>query len=186
MFGDRIQQFVLSVDIWDEVIYLELLGLLESYVRDELKIRYFSLLEAHPVNDRPGLQTFWSTREDKPSYSVKNVNEVYTSHTSYVFDKNMPIWVVGDHGQSLQDARKVRDLWPPGADDLPPYSARMKEAIKTSIMIPLRRSGAAFWRGRIRDRGLCRANPLRPRGNGDDRERAFESLPDARREQGSA
>lgn len=144
MFGKRIQQFVLSVDVMDEVIYKELVSLVESYVREELNIHYFSLLESHPVNEGPGLQTFWSTREDKPSYSIKNVDDQYTSHTSYVFDKKTPIWVVGVDREPLQDAKATRDLWLPGAEDLPPYSARLKEEIRTSIMMPLLRSGSAF------------------------------------------
>ena len=73
-FGERIYQFVLSSDIMDQELFHDLLGLIHSYLLDELELAYFSVLSESIVDGQLGLQTLWSTREDSPSYSVGERN----------------------------------------------------------------------------------------------------------------
>jgi hypothetical protein len=142
MFGERINEFVLSIDIMDHETFIDLLKLIQQYVNEHLDVAYFSVLDETTINDQQGLQTLWSTRESKPSYTVEK-ERGYASHTAYTFGDNKPIWVVSDSKRPIQLADDLKELWA-GTEDLPPYRARSQDDVRTSVMHPLRKDGRAF------------------------------------------
>lgn len=89
MFGERIQEFVLSVDIMTEDTFHLLLDLINTYVKRQLDIVYFSVLEQEPVDGKPGLSTYWTTRRDKPNYAVPE-DEEYESHAAFSSARKHP------------------------------------------------------------------------------------------------
>lgn len=135
MFGERIYQFVLSSDIIDQETFYDLLKLIEAYVADEFKVVYFCMLVENTVNNQPGLQTIWSTRDERLAYSVDKENG-YAAHSAYAFGENKPIWVVGNSKQPLQQEEKYKELWS-GSEDLPQYNSSLQVEIYTSVMHPL-------------------------------------------------
>ncbi len=143
MFGDRVHEFVLSNDIMDQEIFEELLKLVERYLRQEVKVAYFAVLDEVPLDGKGrSLRTLWSSRDEQPSYSV-GARKKYESHTAYAFGENKPIWVVGDRKKPLHAAESYKDLWS-GSDDLPAYNASSTQEVRTSVMHPLRRDGKAI------------------------------------------
>jgi hypothetical protein len=139
MFGERITEFVLSIDIMDQETFTDLLKLIQIYVNEHLNVAYFSVLDETIVDDQQGLRTLWSTRDEAPSYTVDNEGG-YASHTAYTFGENKPIWVVSDSKSPLQTAEDIKDMWS-GAQDLPPYSTRQQQEVRTSVMHPLKKEG---------------------------------------------
>lgn len=142
MFGERINEFVLSTDIMDYETFMDLLKLIQVYVNEHLDVAYFSVLNETIINGQQGLQTLWGTREAKPAYTVdKEIG--YASHTAYTFGENKPIWVVSDSKVSLDVANDLKDIWT-GVRDLPPYGAGSHDIVRTSVMHPLRKNGRAI------------------------------------------
>ena len=45
MFGERINEFVLSIDIMEDDTFRDLLRLISVYVTDHLDVAYFSVLD---------------------------------------------------------------------------------------------------------------------------------------------
>jgi hypothetical protein len=117
----------------------DLLKLIESYVVDELKVAYFSVLAESTVNNQPGLQTIWSTREERLAYSVNKENG-YATHSAYVFGENKPLWIVSGSKEPLQKTQDYQDLWS-GSEDLPQYNTSIQNDVRTSVMHPLTVAG---------------------------------------------
>ena len=139
MFGERINEFVLSTDIMDQETFFDLLKLIQEYVNEHLDVVYFSVLDETVVNNQPGLRTLWSSRDQCPSYTVdKEIG--YSSHSALTFGENTPIWVVSTSMTSLRDANDLKDMWS-GVENLPAYSTQNDTAIRTSVMHPLTREG---------------------------------------------
>lgn len=139
MFGERIYEFVLSIDIMDQETFYDLLQLIQTYVNEHLDVAYFSVLDETVVNDQPGLRTIWSTRDEASSYTVDKEGG-YSSHSAYTFGENKAIWVVSESKQPLQTADDIKDMWS-GVEDLPPYCSRSQDDMRTSVMHPLRKEG---------------------------------------------
>jgi hypothetical protein len=119
MFGERIHQFVLSCDIMNRELFHDILKLITSYLKDELKIRRLTLLGQGKVDGRPGLKTIWNSSDDTPSYTIKrhtaNNNYKYTSFCGYSFDRNLPLWML-DTSRPSHAGSKYEDFWPkPGS-----------------------------------------------------------------------
>ena len=140
MFGERVFEFVLSIDLMDHDTFIDLLNLIYIYVNEHLDITYFSVLDETIVNNQPGLRTLWSTREETPSYTVDKDNG-YASNSGYTFGENKPMWVVSASRHELQVASDLKNLWSDMVEKLPPYSTQSQEDIYTSIMHPLRKEG---------------------------------------------
>ncbi len=116
MFGERIYQFVLSSDIMDKELFHDILKLIESYITEELNVAYFSVLGKSKVDGQPGLKTLWSTEEDSPSYTIGRENEEtneieYATYSGYVFNNNVPLWIVSSSQQPLEPNEEHIDLW---------------------------------------------------------------------------
>jgi hypothetical protein len=139
MFGERINEFVLSTDIMDHETFFDLLKLIQVYVNQHLNVAYFSVLDETSINGQPGLRTLWSTREETPAYTVDKEGS-YASHTAYTFGEKKPIWVVSDSKNPLLGASDLKDLWT-NAEGLPLYNTRNQGVVRTSVMHPLRKYG---------------------------------------------
>lgn len=136
MYGQRILEFVKSVDIVDQGIFNDLMSLVQLYVQNHLEIAYFAILEESLVDEQRGLRTLYSTRDEKPSYTADKESG-YASHSAYTFVENKPLWVVSASKQPLKDANDCKDLWS-SSDNLPGYIARHDD-VRTSVMHPLRK-----------------------------------------------
>ncbi len=141
MFGERINEFVLSIDIMDKETFTDLLKLIQVYVNEHLDVAYFSVLDETVINNQQGLRTLWSTRDEAPSYTVDKESG-YASHSAYTFGENKPIWVVSALKCPLQkaEAKDIKNMWS-GGEDLPKYSTGNQEEVLTSVMHPLRKEG---------------------------------------------
>ncbi len=140
MYGDRINEFVLSVDIMNTDTFHDLLNVVSVYLHEQLNVTYFSVLEAGTVNGERGLVTLWSSRDDKPSFSVGSDGEP-RSFSAYSFANDQPLWVISSNEGELvhvDDSSHFVDRWD-GVTDLPSYSAAGSGAVRTSVMHPLRR-----------------------------------------------
>lgn len=141
-FGERINEFVLSIDIMDKETFTDLLKLIEVYLNGHLGVTYFSVLDKTVVNDQQGLQTLWSTKDERPSYTIGEKCG-YVSHSAITFEENKPIWVVSNSKGQLHGAENLKDLWS-NIENLPPYMSRHQEQVCTSVMHPLRKEGDAI------------------------------------------
>ena len=139
MYGDRINEFVLSVDIMNSDTFHQLLNLVSEYLRDQLNVTYFSVLEAGTVNGEPGLVTLWSSHDRKPSFTVGSDGD-HGSFSAYSFATNQPLWVITETDGELAhaDSQQFVDHWG-GVTDLPAYSASISGTVRTSVMHPMRR-----------------------------------------------
>lgn len=139
MYGDRINEFVLSVDIMNEDTFHDLLNLVSLYLHEQLNVTYFSVLEAGTVNGERGLVTLWSSREGKPSFSVDQGGE-HGSFSAYSFANDRPLWVISATDGELvhADSGQFVDRWD-GVTDLPAYSPSISGTVRTSVMHPLQR-----------------------------------------------
>ena len=84
MFGHRMLDFVRSIDIVDQETFHDLMSLVDSYVKNHLGVTYFAILEECFVDEGVGLRTLYSTRDEKPSYTVDKEGG-YASHSAYAF-----------------------------------------------------------------------------------------------------
>ncbi len=140
MFGERINEFVLSTDSMDQDTFMDLLRLIQVYVNEHLDVAYFSVLNETTIdNNQQGLKTLWGTREEEPSYTVDKEGG-YASHSAYTYGDNKPIWVVSASKSPLNDADDLKDMWT-GVEDLPPYSTGGHDEVRTSVMHPLKKNG---------------------------------------------
>ena len=138
MFGDRIREFVLSIDIMDEEAFTGLLELIHKYVYRQLDVTYFSVLEETTIDNRPGLRTLWSTRDERLAYTVDKEGG-YSSHSAFTFGDNRPLWVVSESRETLQKADDLKELWTPETEEMPAYNSAGDQEVRTSVMHPLRR-----------------------------------------------
>ncbi len=139
MFGERINEFVLSIDIMDEDTFFDLLKLIQVYVNKHLNVTYCSVLVETIINSQQGLRTLWSTRDETPSYSVDKESG-YASHSAYTFGENKPMWVVSHSKHPLQKADDLKVMYSE-IKNLPPYITQNQKDVRTSVMHPLRKGG---------------------------------------------
>lgn len=142
MFGDRINEFVLSVDIMSEETFFDLLNLVSSYLEQQLGVAYFAVLEEGRVDSRPGVTTRWSSADHRPAFSVDR-EAGYTSCSAFTFGENEPIWLVSPERKSLRQGSAVQNLWS-DRQDMPGYRPSSDHVVHTSVMHPMRRQGEAI------------------------------------------
>ncbi|HZC99218.1 MAG TPA: GAF domain-containing protein [Actinomycetes bacterium] len=141
-FADYLKQFALSVDIVSDDTFNRVRNLVVSYMRDELEAAYFGLMAKQSINRAPGLRTIWSSAGQEHATTIKDDNQ-YTRHVSIAFDQRKPLWIVAKDETPLRDAAEYIDLWS-DITDLPRYVPPVDKPMKTSIMLPLVRSGRAL------------------------------------------
>jgi hypothetical protein len=141
-FAELLRQFSLSVDIVDQGTFNRVRDYVVDYMKNELEAAYFGLMTRSIIDGQPGLQTTWSS-VDHGSATTIRTGEGYTRQVSLAFDQRRPLWVVSEDGMPLRDvpdATGYVDLWS-GTTDLPRYVPPVDDPMKTSIMLPLVRSG---------------------------------------------
>lgn len=142
MFGDRINEFVLSADIMSEDTFMELVELVSTYLAQQLDVVYFAVLQEGKVDGGTGLTTLWSSTDALPVFSVDSTGE-YSSFSAHSFGKNLPLWVVSESQTELNEADDYRDMWS-NSDQLPRYRPSSPSPVRTSVMHPLRRGNKAI------------------------------------------
>src|SRR4029453_8250115 len=111
-------------------------------MRNELEAAYFGLMTRSVIDGEPGLQTTWSSA-DQGSATTIRTGEDYTRQVSLAFDQRRPLWVVSADGGPLgevADSDGLMDLWS-GTTGLPRYVPSVSAPMRTSIMLPLVRTG---------------------------------------------
>ena len=141
-FAELLKQFALSVDIVDQATFNRVRDHVVEYMRNELEAAYFGLMTKSVVDGQPGLLTTWSSA-DQGSATTIRTGDGYTRQVSIAFDQRRPLWVVAADGGALRDVDDPAgylDLWS-GVTGMPRYVSPVEEQMKTSIMLPLVRSG---------------------------------------------
>ena len=157
MYGDRINEFVLSVDIMNEETFMDLMTLMNEYLEQQLGVVYFSVLEEGLVDANSGLITLWSSTENKPMFSVDK-DDGYNSFSAYSFGENTPLWVVSKTGQELKETDDYEDLWS-GREDLPRFRSTVDSEVKTTVIHPLHRASLPIGVMRFACEDLVRPTP---------------------------
>jgi hypothetical protein len=136
-FGDYLQQFARSIDIVDDRTIEQVRSLVYRYVEKELVATYFSLATETTVDDRPALQTLWSTADERHTTTIRTPEGQYSAQISVAFDQRKSLWVVDEKRRPLRNCDEYVDLWC-GVEGLPKYQApRVNRDMRTSIVVPL-------------------------------------------------
>lgn len=139
MFGHRIDEFVLSVDIMSEETLHELLQLVQRYLEQQLGVVYVAVLQEGVVDGRPGVTTLWSSDDHRPAFSVDGATG-YTSCSAFSYGENQPLWLVGTTREPLDPTATVTDMWS-GLGELPAFRSSSDRVVRTAVMHPMRRQG---------------------------------------------
>ena len=139
-FGENLIHFVRSIDIVDSETKDSLLSLVQSYLLEELGIKFFTFQVESIVNDRIGLRTTdWHRGGERSSFTIKDDKSNYQGQVSLSYDQRKPLWIVTADKQELRVSKKYIDLWSKtDNEEIPEYVKRTDAPILTSIIIPLR------------------------------------------------
>jgi hypothetical protein len=144
-FAELLKQFALSIDIVDQATFNRVRDHVVEYMRTELEAAYFGLMTRSVIDGQPGLQTTWSSADQGSGTTIRS-GDGYTRQVSIAFDQRRPLWVVAADGGALRDVEDPAgylELWS-GVGGLPRYVSPVEEPMKTSIMLPLVRTGRAL------------------------------------------
>jgi hypothetical protein len=111
------------VDIVDNQIFNDTRQLVFEYLQEQLEAVYVELMVEHMVNEAKGLQTIWSTANQRFASEIKNHDGKYSSLAALCYGECRPLWVVGDDRAPLRSATRCNDMWS-GQADLPKYRSR--------------------------------------------------------------
>jgi hypothetical protein len=137
-FGSELRHFARSVDIVDDDIFDRVRQPIYKYVRNELDATYFELMREQPFDRETGLKTFWSSDERDNLWRLRQSDGSYTNLVALAFGEDHPLWIVGENGDTLRGANKLDDEWMHNPALLP-YQPMADQAIRTLIVLPLRR-----------------------------------------------
>jgi hypothetical protein len=139
-FAQQLKHFSRSVDIVDSHTFDGVRELLIRYVKGELgNDAYFELLREQPMERQVGLRTFWSSEPfTDQMWPVRTPEGGYTRLAAVAFDHERPLWVVNEEKTALRESDRHQDQWS-NIKDLPAYVPVVDLAMKTCIIVPLRR-----------------------------------------------
>jgi hypothetical protein len=137
-FAGQLRHFARSVDIVDDEIFDRVRQLIYKYVKTELGVAYFELMRDDVIDGDPGLRMFWSSEERDHSWRVRRSDGSFSNLITQSFGQDRPLWVVGTQREPLADAPGLEDSWS-HQSDLPPYEPTVERAIRTVIVLPLKR-----------------------------------------------
>lgn len=127
------------MDIVDDHVFDRVRELVYKYVRDDLEVACFELMnEIEMADGTPGLQTFWNNRGKGHVQPIRS-NGQASSIMAASFAKRKPLWVVSPDKEPLARTEKYEDQWS-GVEDLPKYVPMIEPETKTLIVVPLQRS----------------------------------------------
>ncbi len=149
----RLNHFAMSVDTIDDQAYQVLLDdLVRHYLLGTLKASFYSgrtdgvRIDADD-GPRPGLKTFWSSREGDETVPVfRSDDDTYNGQLAYAYHRGKSLWITAPDGGPLSEAEpgSLVDSWS-GCDDLPEYRTPDEDSNeRTSIIVPLRYAGRVF------------------------------------------
>lgn len=137
-FAGQLRHFARSVDIVDDPTFDQFRRLIYRYVKNELDAAYFELLREEPMDDESALRMFWSSEDRDHNWHVRRHDGTYSNVVTLAFGRQQPLWIVGRDRAPLERAAGIEDQWS-GNEDLPAYTPTADQAIRTLIVLPLRR-----------------------------------------------
>jgi hypothetical protein len=147
-FGTALDEFAAAIDIVDEQVLDDVLGLVTKYLIDELGFNFYEILLERWVRADDGPERVLDTLRESERRTLSHVplEDESTSQTSYCFVKDCPLWITAeDQGLLKRNTAKYIDSWsstPPR--ELPLYQSGNRFYIKTSIAQPLRNGQGTF------------------------------------------
>jgi hypothetical protein len=147
-FGAALEEFAAAVDIADKQVLDDVLGLLTTYLIDEVGLNFYEILLERWVvaNDGPERVLGSIGEGEGRELSHIPIGDGNTSQTAYSFVRDRPLWITAhDQGLLKRNAVKQIDSWSDTPSrGLPPYKSGNSFDIKTSIVQPLRNRLGAF------------------------------------------
>lgn len=141
-FGDELEHFVCSINIVENQVKNDLIGLIREYLKSVLEIKFVVFHTESGVNGEMGLKTsnWLSTETLSPlSLSIKKSDGSYAAQVTMAYDKCNPMWIHGEKCGELVMESKYQDKWSDSETDLiPKYIRNTNIKARTSIIIPAR------------------------------------------------
>jgi hypothetical protein len=137
-FAGQLRHFARSVDIVDDATFDQFRRLIYRYVKNELDAAYFELLREQAMDHDAALKMFWSSEDRDHNWPVRRADGTYSNVIALAFGEQRPLWIVGQDHEPLDRAAGLEDQWFHNAD-LPGYEPSADKAIRTLIVLPLRR-----------------------------------------------
>ena len=141
-FGNQLLQFANSVDILEAENFEKIQQYIEDYLAKVLRIKYVRLmLMSETMGGHIMLSKYVLNRNIQDPLLIRKQNGQYNGQMAYAFEKNLRLWITANKASKTLNKSKVYvDHW---SDEkkLPEYEKFQKdEEVKTSIIIPIRRS----------------------------------------------
>jgi hypothetical protein len=144
-FGDHLNQFAQTVDIVPDSVYYEVLGLIQTYLRENLNAGFFAVAIEKVVRLQPFLFGEWPRERPWWSARVKNDQGIFIGQTALAYAIGRPLWIVGNNRVALKTATAYQDLLNNAApEEIPKYEEVEDISAKTSIILPLRTEDEHF------------------------------------------
>jgi hypothetical protein len=138
-FGDHVNQFANSVDIVPSSVYHEVLSLIQDYLEENLKARFFAVVIDKMVRLQPFLVSEWPKGRPWWEARVKNDQNRYLGQTALAYAIGKPLWIVGENKKVLITEKRYIDLLENvDIDEIPKYEEIEDIETKTSIILPLK------------------------------------------------
>ena len=140
-FGESLSHFVRSIDIVDTSTKEDILSVIESYLNNELGIRFFNFYVQGSIDQKVGLlQTNWGRgASDRHSFSIRDMEGNYQGQVSFCFDRETLLWIVAPNEGQLNSAETYVDLSNHAKQsEIPYYVKRTDYKIRTSIIRPVK------------------------------------------------
>ena len=137
-FAAQLRHFAKSVDIVSDSIFDRVRELVHKYVQTELGAEYFELMREQPIDREPGLKMFWSSEDRDHLWRISGDDGGHKLAVTKAFDLDRPMWIVSGDGSPLAESTELVDQWS-RLTDLPPYQPIVDQAIRTCVVVPLRR-----------------------------------------------
>jgi len=141
-FGNQLLQFANSVDILEAENFEKIQQYIEEYLSKVLRIKYVRLmLMSETMGGHIMLSKYVLNRNIQDPLLIRKQNGEYNGQMAYAFEKNIRLWITANKdSKTLNNAKEYVDHWS-GESKLPKYEKFQKdEEVKTSIIIPIRRS----------------------------------------------
>jgi hypothetical protein len=137
-FAGQLRHFARSVDIVDDPTFDQFRRLIYRYVKNELDAAYFELLREDTMDGEPALRMFWSSEDRDHTWHVRRPDGTHNNVVTRAFAQQQPLWIVDRDHAPLDRAARIEDQWS-GNEELAAYTPAADQAIRTLIVLPLRR-----------------------------------------------
>ena len=146
-FGESLSHFVRSIDIVDTSTKDNVLSVIESYLNDELGIRFFNFYVEGSIDQKVGLlQTDWCRGvSDRGSFSIRDSEDNYQGQVSLCYDRKVLLWIVAPDKGPLEFSEMYLDIsnHVEGVE-IPLYVKRTDYGVRTSIIRPVKNESRIY------------------------------------------